>query len=443
MRILIVAEVYLPKVDGVVIRTMNLIKRLQEQGDEVLVVCPATDEGRESPVPVAEFRSFPFPAYPEYRIGIPDERLIGVIREFAPDVLHYLNPFAFGFRCHDVVRKANLDIPGVFSFHTLYGEYVKQYPFLGSLSPLLWWLTRSYHNRADVNLTVSSVMKDELAGRGFDRVELWPPAVDSSLFKPEQGSAEMRNRLSAGHPEAPLLITVSRLAPEKNVAFLAGVMRQVPQARLAVVGDGPQRQELERTFQGTNTTFVGYLKGQELATAYASSDAFVYASETETMGNVILEAMASGLGVVAPRAGGIPSLVNEGESGLLFEPGDLPAATAQITSLLNDERLRDQMGGAAREHVAHWSWENGADIVRSYYREAIDSHRRLTDQMAATSRLAPLAISGMVSFFRALAWSQRRGTATNQEIAIESSNSVSPVGMAALQPPGNSYGNSL
>src|SRR5947207_1945628 len=99
MRIAIVAEVFLPKVDGVVIRTSNLIRQLLERGDEVLVVCPETPARRESPVPIVEFRSFPFPAYPEYRIGVPDARLPKAIREFAPDVVHFINPFAFGFRC--------------------------------------------------------------------------------------------------------------------------------------------------------------------------------------------------------------------------------------------------------------------------------------------------------------------------------------------------------
>src|SRR5262249_41320751 len=163
----------------------------------------------------------------------------------------------------------------------------------------------SYHNEADANLTVSKVMERELSRRGFERVSLWPPAVDSERFHPDRATAAMRNRLSKGHPDDPLLVTVSRLAPEKILSFLAEVMERLPEGRLAIVGDGPHRAALERRFCGTRTNFVGYLAGQELAEAYASADAFVYASETETMGNVVLEAMASGLGVVAPRAGGI------------------------------------------------------------------------------------------------------------------------------------------
>src|SRR5262245_58299584 len=124
MRIAIIAEVYLPKVDGVVIRTMNLIRHLLEQGDEILIIAPQANGRADSPVPVVEFPSFPFPAYPEYRIGLPDRRLVDAVRDFAPDIVHYINPFAFGFRCCDILTDAGLCVPAIFSFHTLYGEFV-------------------------------------------------------------------------------------------------------------------------------------------------------------------------------------------------------------------------------------------------------------------------------------------------------------------------------
>ncbi len=167
--------------------------------------------------------SFSFPLYPEYRIGLPDRRLPRALRDFAPDVIHYLNPFAFGFRCHDVLRTARLRVPTVFSFHTLYGEFVKQYRGLKPLSTLLWWLTRAYHNRADLNLTVSALMQEELVRRGFRRVELWPPAVDSDLFHPEPRSAAMRARLTRRPTGA--AVTVDR------VAAGAGKERRLPRGR--------------------------------------------------------------------------------------------------------------------------------------------------------------------------------------------------------------------
>ncbi|HZY83328.1 MAG TPA: glycosyltransferase family 1 protein [Gemmataceae bacterium] len=409
MRIAIVAEVFWPKIDGVVNRTLNLLRQLDRAGDEVLVLCPRARGGAECPVPVrvVDVPSFSFPLYPEYRIGLPDRRLARAVRAFDPDVIHYVNPFAFGFRCHDLLRKAGVRAPTVFSFHTLYGEFVKQYKALKPLSALLWWVTREYHNRADVNLTVSGIMREELARRGFRRVELWPPAVDSDLFHPARKSASMRARLTGGRPNRPLLLTVSRLAPEKNVGFLAELIRELPDACLAVVGDGPQRAELERRFEGTDTRFFGYMKGQELAAAYASADAFVYASETETMGNVVLEAMSCGRAVVAPHAGGIPNLLAHGTSGFLYRPRDLKDAAHWARAVLNDEDLSRRVGRAARQAVEERGWEQSVGRVRQVYAEAA-AGERLSARWTWQQKLARAVMGTLVSGFRSLAARPKR-----------------------------------
>jgi glycosyltransferase involved in cell wall biosynthesis len=198
-----------------------------------------------------------------------------------------------------------------------------------------------------------------------------------------------------------LLLTVSRLAPEKNVGFLADVLAQVPGARLAVVGDGPQRAELERRFTGGNTHFLGYLRGEELAAAYASADAFVYASETETLGNVILEAMACGCAVVAPHAGGIPSLVSHARTGLLYTPGDLEGAVRCTRLVLADAGLRSRLGQAARDAVEDWTWENGVDRVRQIYRESIKGCPPAPVKSTWGQWFARVATSTLVSAFRA------------------------------------------
>jgi glycosyltransferase involved in cell wall biosynthesis len=401
MRIAIVSEVFLPKIDGVVNRTLNLIRQLPRYGDELLIVCPQARGCDECPVPVLDAPSFSFPLYPEYRIGIPDRRLAAGVKQFAPDVIHFVNPFAFGFRCHDVFRRAGLRTPAVFSFHTLYGEFVKDYRALRPLSKMLWWLTREYHNQADVNLTVSDIMQQDLTSRGFRRVELWPPAVDSELFHPGRRSQAMRQRLSAGWPEKPLLLTVSRLAPEKNVGFLASVMRELPGVRLAVVGDGPERPALERRFAGLDVGFVGYLRGEALAAAYASADAFVYASETETMGNVVLEAMAAGCPVVAPRAGGIPNLIQHDISGFLYLPRDAAEAVRLTRNALEDAALRHRVGRAAREAVEAGNWERSVARVRGVYESAIRRGQAVyRSRDTWQQRLSQMVTFGMVSAFR-------------------------------------------
>lgn len=397
MRVAIIAEVFLPKIDGVVNRILHLIDELQQCQDEVLVVCPQANGASASSAAVVEFPSFPFLLYPEYRIGRPDFRLVETLETFAPDILHFVNPFAFGFRCHDLLEKSGLQYPTVFSFHTLYGEFAKQYPVLKPLSSLFWWLMREYHNRADSNLTVSSIMKEELIERRFQRVYFWPPAVDSKLFHPERRDSTMRAYLMAGLPDRPLLLTVSRLAPEKNVAFLADVLDRTPNVNLAVVGDGPQREALERRFAGKNARFVGYLKSLELAKAYASSDAFIYASETETMGNVVLEAMASGCPIVAPRAGGIPSLVSERETGLLYEPRNLDDAVRCVEATISDGALRSRLGRAAHAEVEGWSWTRSITHVRQVYEETIQEFRRRRCGLTFRQRLAQVVTGSLVS----------------------------------------------
>jgi glycosyltransferase involved in cell wall biosynthesis len=400
MRIAIVTEVFLPKIDGVVNRTLALIRQLTDYGDEVLVLCPRAKGCTACQVPVVDFPSFPFPLYPEYRIGLPNRRLDDAVKSFAPDLIHYINPFAFGFRCYDLLREVGVRPPSIFSFHTLYGEFVKQYKALKPLSNVLWWLMREYHNRADVNMTVSSVMQDDLVERGFRRVELWPPAVDSELFHPSRRSAEMRNRLSNGRPRKPLLLTVSRLALEKNVGFLAGVLDEFPDAQLAIVGDGPQRAELEQRFQGKNAHFLGYLQGEQLAAAYASADGFVYASELETMGNVVLEAMASGCAIVAPAAGGIPSLLRHGTTGFLFQAGQLGQAVQHTRAILADEALRLRVGQAAREAVEGRNWHQSTGRVRQVYADVVKRGARPLTPWTWRDKLARTTTNTLVSLFR-------------------------------------------
>jgi len=398
MRVVLVAEVYLPKIDGVVHRTLNLIRELSRAGDVVLVVCADADGCDGGPAPVVACPSFSFPLYPEYRIGRPNDALVAAVRRFRPDVLHFINPFAFGFRCYGRLVRGGVTAPTVFSFHTLYGEFVKGYRALKPLSKLLWWMTREYHNLADVNLTVSGIMRDQLEERGFRNVRVWPPSVDSGLFHPAHRDPAMRARLSRGRPDRPLLLTVSRLAPEKNVAFLAALLARLPGTSLAIVGDGPQRAELVQQFAGRDANFVGYLQGRQLAAAYASSDAFVYASETETMGNVVLEAMASGLPVVAPRAGGIPDLVMHNTTGYLYAPGDLADAIGGTKRALN-RQCGNAWGAAARAQVCDWGWGAAVSRVRAAYHEAMelaaDGLRR-----TATPPVADALVSSLVTCFR-------------------------------------------
>ncbi|CDY40313.1 BnaA10g27550D [Brassica napus] len=171
-----------------------------------------------------------------------------------------------------------------------------------------------------------------------------------------------------GEPEKPLVIHVGRIGVEKSLELLKSVMDKLPEARIAFIGDGPYREDLEKLFAGMPAVFTGMLQGEELSRAYASGDVFVMPSESETLGLVVLEAMASGLPVVAARAGGIPDIIpedQEGKTGFLFSPGDVEDCVTKVRSLLNDSETRDIIGKAAREETEKYDWRAATTKIRN------------------------------------------------------------------------------
>ena len=219
-------------------------------------------------------------------------------------------------------------------------------------------------------------MVRQLEEHGIARVALWPGGVDSDRFEPSRRSDAMRARLTEGHPESPLLLYVGPLSAEKDIELLKPVLEAIPEARLALVGDGPHHKTLKQHFAGLPVHMAGFLHGDELADAYASSDIFVMPSRTETLGLVVLEAMSSGVPVVAARAGGIPEMIEEGVSGYLFD--NETEAIAAIRQLLPSAEKREAMGKTARVRAADHSWKAATAILLDHYRTA-----------CATQRIAP------------------------------------------------------
>ena len=181
----------------------------------------------------------------------------------------------------------------------------------------------------------------------------------------------MRSRLSQGftgsNPDAPILIYIGRLSAEKEIDRIKPVLESIPGARLALVGDGPYREELEKHFEGTPTHFVGYLAGEELGAAYASADAFIFPSRTETLGLVLLEAMAAGCPVVAARAGGIPDIVTDGVNGFMFDPADEQGAIVATQKLLGMKAERELLRQNARVEAERWGWEAATRQLERFY----------------------------------------------------------------------------
>ncbi|MBD2441099.1 glycosyltransferase family 1 protein [Nostoc sp. FACHB-110] len=369
MRIALFTETFLPKVDGIVTRLRHTVDHLQRNGNQVLVIAPEGGITEHKGAKVYGVSGFPLPLYPELKMALPRPAIGHILEEFQPDIIHVVNPAVLGLS--GIFYSKVLKIPLVASYHTHLPQYLQHYG-LGMLEGLLWELLKGAHNQALLNLCTSTAMMEELSSHGIERVDLWQRGVDTELFQPELASLEMRSHLSQNHPESPLLLYVGRLSAEKEIERIKPILEAIPQARLALVGDGPHRQALEKHFAGTNTHFVGYLMGRELGSAFASADAFIFPSRTETLGLVLLEAMAAGCPVVAARSGGIPDIVTDGVNGYLFNPkADIQDAISATVRLLENKQEREIIRQNARKEAEKWGWAAATRQLQDYYHKIV------------------------------------------------------------------------
>jgi glycosyltransferase involved in cell wall biosynthesis len=366
MRIALFTETFLPKVDGIVTRLKHTVEHLQKQGNQVQVFCPNYGLTEYRGATIYGISGFPLPLYPELKLAIPRPSIGRALKAFNPDIIHVVNPAVVGLA--GVYYAKREGIPLMASYHTHLPEYLKHYG-LGMLEPVMWSLLRNVHNQAKLNLCTSTAMVSALSDRGIERADLWQRGVDTESFQPELANREMRSRLSQGHPDDPLLLYVGRLSAEKEVDRIKDVMTAIPNSRLALVGNGPARGSLEQHFADTNTNFVGYLHGRELGAAYASADAFIFPSRTETLGLVLLEAMAAGCPVIAANSGGIPDIVTNGVNGFLFDPDDSQGAIRAAQNLFADPDLRETMRLNARAEAERWSWAAATRQLHGFYEQ--------------------------------------------------------------------------
>jgi glycosyltransferase involved in cell wall biosynthesis len=374
MRLTLVTETYFPQVNGVSRTLGQLVRRLTELGDSVQLVLPDYGAAAEHQ-PTVRVRAVTLPFYKELHLPLPPFRsAYCAIDRFQPDLIHIATEATLGW---SVLRHArSRSIPVVSSFHTNFDQYSHHYG-VGWARGLIWRYLRWFHNQTLETYVPSRATIVALEGRGFERLVLWPRGVDSELFCPDRpGRLAVRQALGFA-PDDVVIGYVGRIAVEKNVAFLAEALARVaaerPGARFLFVGDGPARQEVERRL-GAHARFVGYRSGEDLADHYAAADLFAFSSLTETFGNVVLEALASGLPVVALRAGGIADIVQNGQTGLLLESDSTPEQFAQaVTALVDDAELRGRLAESARAHALSQSWDAIMEALRDRYLRAIDS----------------------------------------------------------------------
>ncbi|HIK43413.1 MAG TPA: glycosyltransferase family 1 protein [Leptolyngbyaceae cyanobacterium M65_K2018_010] len=369
MRIALFTETFLPKVDGIVTRLKHTVDHLQRQGHQVMVFSPEGGLREYRGAQIHGVSGFPLPLYPELKLALPRPSIGEALEAFRPDLVHVVNPAVLGLA--GIYYSKTMDLPLVASYHTHLPKYLEHYG-LGMLEGLMWEIIKAMHNQAHINLVTSTAMEAELSARGVDRVEVWQRGVDTELFRPELASTAMRDRLSQGHPEAPLLLYIGRLSAEKEIDRIKPVLQAIPGARLALVGDGPYRAELEAHFADTPTHFVGYLAGEDLAAAYASADAFVFPSRTETLGLVLLEAMAAGCPVVAANSGGIPDIVTDGVNGFLFDPLDEEGAITATRRLLETQEEREILRRNAVAEAERWGWAAATRQLQQFYYQVLD-----------------------------------------------------------------------
>ncbi|MCM0676783.1 glycosyltransferase family 1 protein [Micromonospora phytophila] len=366
MRIAIVTESFPPDVNGVAHSVVRTAEHLAARGHEPMVVAPAPPGRHDAdpyayPYPVVRIPSVPLPRYQGFRLGVPTTaRLAGALLSHAPDVVHLASPFVLGARAATLAVRHGL--PTVAVYQTDVASYARAYR-VGWGEAAAWRRLREIHNSAHRTLAPSTRAAADLIAHGVQRIWLWRRGVDADRFQPARRCPELRRALA---PNGELLVGyVGRLAPEKRVELLAATSR-LPGVRVVVAGDGPARRHLARALP--RVTFLGVLHGAELARLYASLDVFVHTGPHETFGQTVQEALASGVPVVAPDAGGPVDLVESGVTGELVPPANGDALAHAVAALAADDARRAAYATAARAAVRRRSWTAVGDELIGHYR---------------------------------------------------------------------------
>jgi glycosyltransferase involved in cell wall biosynthesis len=376
LRVAIFSEVYWPMVSGVGVTLLRLADALAARGIGVRVYTAnyRLPDGVDRPE-VHRSASMPFFLYPDVQWAFPRHReLVADARAFRPDVVHVATEFALGLAGIRVAR--HLGLPVVASAHTDYEQYAARYHVDWAVRPG-WRYLRWFYGQAERVLCPSRIYEEHLQSRGIRRTGVWSRGVDTVAFNPAWRDEGYRAGMGAG-PGDPVVTYVGRLAREKNLDLLLEAWERValrhPRARLALVGRGPLEREIrERSIPGVH--LAGLLTGPALSAAYASADIFAFPSVTETFGNVLLEAMASGLPSIVAAAGGVLEFTEHGRNGWLVEPNSVEAIAGALDRFLTDPALRQRIATNALATAAARRWDLIDEQLIGEYRRIVRAGR--------------------------------------------------------------------
>jgi glycosyltransferase involved in cell wall biosynthesis len=391
MRVAIITENFLPKLDGVTRTLAKLLEYLQANGHQVLLLGPESGMQQYAGAELVGTSGVPFPFYPELKFNFFRPLFLRRLSEFSPDIIHLVDPVILG--AAGLVAARLLNKPLVSSYHTNLAAYCSHFGFSPLTEPM-WHYNRFIHNQCSLTFCPSPSTATMLHLQGFQHLRIWPRGVDTTFFRPQRRSAELRSSwLRACRPpihqgtsearEQPdnklILLYVGRISWEKNLHLLVRAYQGLDHqyCHLVIVGDGPAYAEMRQLLADVPVTFTGYLSGDRLADAYASADIFAFPSRTETFGQAVLEAMASGLPVVGLLSEGVCDLVTNGLTGLLdaqqvHEEEQVASYRELLEELICDHSARQVMGQAALASAGKCSWPEAMQHLVQGYDEAIE-----------------------------------------------------------------------
>jgi glycosyltransferase involved in cell wall biosynthesis len=360
LRIAVVTETYPPEVNGVAMTLGRLVNGLQVRNHQIQLIRPRQN-AEDQPAPTATLtehlqRGIALPRYEGLKMGLPAKTaLTRLWTKNRPDVVQIATEGPLGWSALAAANK--LRLPVASDFHTNFHSYSRHYGF-GLLRRAIVAYLRKFHNKAAVTLVPTEGIRRELQGYGYENIEIIGRGVDTKLFNPGRRDAALRAHWGVGEHET-VVLYVGRLAAEKNLALVFrayDAMRAAhPSTRLVLVGDGPERAAWQS--QRPDAVFCGTRIGEALAAHYASGDVFLFPSLTETWGNVTIEAMASGLAVLAYDCAAAEEVIRHGENGLKVEPEDEAAFIAEAAALAPQTPLQRRLGKAAAARAAQLSWD--------------------------------------------------------------------------------------